>query len=113
MAKIGCGQLSAPVDTSTDMIRCSLHSIEPRLRPFPPMVVHRARISTNPSLSAQRAARLRRRQPQEDRAGPPVERTFLHEEPQMDDRTFDRLAKGLAQGRSRRSLLKGMIGIGS
>jgi len=31
----------------------------------------------------------------------------------MDDRSFDALAKGLAQGRNRRSLLKGMLGLGS
>lgn len=31
----------------------------------------------------------------------------------MDDRSFDTLAKGLAQGRSRRSLLKGLLGLGS
>lgn len=30
----------------------------------------------------------------------------------MDHRTFDTLAKGLAQGRNRRSLLKGMLGFG-
>ena len=30
----------------------------------------------------------------------------------MEDRTFDSLAKALAQGRSRRSLLKGMLGLG-
>lgn len=30
----------------------------------------------------------------------------------MDDRSFDALAKGLAQGRNRRSLLKGLLGFG-